>query len=71
MAHVMIVDDQPTARKILEEIVGSLDEKIVVHCFADEGDTSAGLIGKWHAAKCLGTDPFGSCSGLSRTATTQ
>ena len=35
MAHVMIVDDQPTARKILEEIVGSLDEKVVVHCFAD------------------------------------
>lgn len=35
MARVMIVDDQPTARKILEEIVDSLGPKIDVHCFAD------------------------------------
>ena len=35
MARVMIVDDQPTARKILEEIVDSLGSKTEVHCFAD------------------------------------
>lgn len=35
MPSVMIVDDQPTARKILEEIVGSLGTEVDVHCFAD------------------------------------
>src|SRR4030095_14824410 len=39
---VMVVDDQSTGRAILEQVVRSLDERVVVEGFARPGDAVAG-----------------------------